>query len=83
MSENEYRLFAALPGPHSLKRRYAVADGGLDVYLRPAIGMALFEVEFADESAARRYSPPGFAVKEVTGDERFTGAAIAWGAAEP
>ena len=77
LTEAEHAALSRLPGSTTSKRRYSIAGGGLDVYEHPHAGLAIFEVEFADESAARTYSPPGFVTREITGDPPFSGAALA------
>jgi CYTH domain-containing protein len=77
LSEQEYERLAALPGERACKRRYAVCGGSLDVYLEPVAGVAVFEIELHDEGAAASYQPPGFALREITHDEAFSGAALA------
>ena len=77
ITESEYRQLAALPGMTTIKRRYAVAGGALDVYQRPHAGLAIFEANFEDEAAARAYRPPLFAMREITADAAFSGAALA------
>ena len=77
LSEAEYRLLAALPGLVALKRRYNVAGGALDVYHQPRSGLAIFEVEFDDETAAESYRPPHFVTREITSDSEFSGFAVA------
>lgn len=78
LTESEHRLFAALPGARSTKRRYALEGGSVDLYESPPI--AIFEVEFVDEATAAAYRPPAFAGREITNDPGYTGAALAGGA---
>ena len=77
LTESEYRSFSGLPGTHTRKRRYALADGTLDIYLEPNSGLAVFEVEFDDERAAEAYRPPLFVTREITGDSEFSGISLA------
>ena len=72
----EYGQLAKLPGAATSKRRYLVAGGGLDIYERPRAGLAIFEMEFGDEEAGRRYQPPHFVAREITGESSFSGIAL-------
>lgn len=77
LTEEEYQLLSVLPGRTIVKRRYAIAGGALDIYHRLGEGLAVFEVEFEDEVSARLYEPPSFAIREVTGADEYSGAALA------
>lgn len=79
LTEAEHAAFSRLPGYAVRKRRYAVGDGALDVYERPAA--AIFEKEFASAAEAAAYVPPPFAVEEVTGRPAYSGLALAVAAA--
>ena len=72
----EHEQLARLPGTATVKRRYPVAGGALDVYERPRAGLAVFEIEFGDEEAARRYQPPFFVTREITGESSFSGVSL-------
>jgi CYTH domain-containing protein len=77
LTESEYRRFAALPGHHTRKRRYSLPHGSLDVYLEPNKDLAVFEVEFDDEQAAREFEPPPFVTSEITSESAFSGVSLA------
>jgi CYTH domain-containing protein len=77
LSEEEYQLLLALPGSDTFKRRYTISGGVLDIYLRPNKGLAVFEVQFADEASAKLYQPPPFAIREVTSEHQYSGASLA------
>jgi CYTH domain-containing protein len=77
LTEHEHRQLSQLPGARTLKRRYAVAGGALDIYQRPRSGFAVFEVEFDAEASAQSYQPPHFATREVTADSSFSGVSVA------
>ena len=77
LTEAEHRQLATLPGSITLKRRYTVAGGALDIYHQPRSGLAIFEVEFDDEAAAQAYRPPHFATREVTSEAEFNGYSVA------
>lgn len=51
--------------------------GEVDVYDGPLAGLCTVEVEFASEGAARAFRPPGWFGREVTGDPRWSNAALA------
>lgn len=76
LSPEEYRVFSALPGARVEKRRYTVGTGAIDIYPSP-FPLAVFEIEFASEQAASDYLPPDFVAAEITGQEAYSGAAIA------
>jgi CYTH domain-containing protein len=76
LSEAEHRLLSALQGQAVCKRRYPLAGGSVDVYPGPD-SVAIFEIEFASEDEARRYTPPQFVGREITGDVAYSGAALA------
>jgi CYTH domain-containing protein len=77
LTEAEHRQLAALPGVTTLKRRYTVAGGALDIYHQPRSGLAIFEVEFDDEASAQVYRPPHFVTREVTSEAAFSGFSVA------
>jgi hypothetical protein len=82
LTECEYSRFADMAGHRARKRRYSVSGGSLDIYLEPHAGLAVFEVEFADERTASEFTPPPFVVREITNDTAFSGAALAEPAAK-
>jgi CYTH domain-containing protein len=77
LTEAEYQRFAGLPGHRTRKRRYALAEGSVDVYLTPNEGLTVFEVEFDDERSAREFVPPPFVTREITGESAFSGVSLA------
>lgn len=79
LAESEYALLLRLPGTRVHKRRYRIADGGVDIFADRNPGLAIYEVEFQDEESAENYTAPGFALKEVTGDEDYDGLSLAGG----
>jgi CYTH domain-containing protein len=76
---------AGLAGYAVSKRRYTIAGGSLDVYqtskassmIFEHAGCMIFELEFDDEAEARRFCPPAFVTREITGDATFSGFALA------
>src|SRR5262245_5330893 len=77
LTEGEYQRFAELPGYRTRKRRYSLQQGSLDVYLEPNGGLAVFEVEFADEESAANFTPPHFATREITNEQELSGDSLA------
>ncbi|HKR36264.1 MAG TPA: hypothetical protein VJT10_15590 [Steroidobacteraceae bacterium] len=77
LTDEEYRRLAVLPGHRTRKRRYSLQVGSLDVYVEPNQGLAVLEVEFADERSAKEFAPPHFATREITGEAEFSGASLA------
>jgi adenylate cyclase len=49
----------------------------LDVYEGALAGLVTLEVEFADEDAARAWTPPAWAGREVTGDKAYANQSLA------
>ena len=76
LTETEYLQLSPLPGTRTLKRRYSIAGGALDVYQRPREGLAVFEAEFDHEASAQAYEPPPFVTREITGESSFTGVSL-------
>ena len=66
LTEEEHDRLSRLPGSATLKRRYAVAGGVLDIYERSDV--AVFEIEFDDEASAWSYRPPHFVTQEITSE---------------
>ncbi len=75
LTEDEYRVFAALPAWAMRKRRYhlPVADRywSLDVFEGALAGLELVEAEAVDDVALAALVPPVWAAKEVTHDPRY------------
>jgi CYTH domain-containing protein len=76
LTETEYRLLSSLPGTRTRKRRYTLGTGSIDVYLAPHAGVAVFEVEFEDERAARDFVPPAFVTREITDEAAMSGISL-------
>ncbi len=80
LAEHEYDLLATLEGAPLRKTRWhwAWADRRLsvDVLHGDLEGLILVEIELQPDAAL--LSPPGFAVADVTDDDRFSGGALAW-----
>jgi hypothetical protein len=74
LTATEYDLLCKMQGDRVCKRRYSVAEGSVDVY---PTGLAIFEIEFESEDLAQAYSPPGFAIEDITDNVSYSGAGIA------
>ena len=61
-------------------RRTTRVEGGMveiDVYHRPLAGLVTAEIEFADEDAARAFTPPPWLARELTDDDRYSNQRLA------
>jgi CYTH domain-containing protein len=77
LDEQEYNVLAALAAKVVTKRRYAVAGGSIDEYIRPEFGPLIFEVEFASLAEATAYTAPSFVGPEITGNSKYSGFSVA------
>jgi CYTH domain-containing protein len=77
LDDAEYAVLVGLPAYGSLKRRYSMESGSLDVYVQPQSDLCIFEAELETAAQIRAYRPPPFVGREITGDPRLTGFAIA------
>jgi CYTH domain-containing protein len=73
LEEGEFRLLTQLPAKTISKIRYSVPPFGIDVFEGALQGLRLAEVEFHSAADADALILPNFILREVTGDERFTG----------
>jgi adenylate cyclase len=76
------RLWPLTEGRRLVKHRYSrEADRGvlleLDVYDGALEGLAVLEVEFASEEAARAFTPPDWVGRELTGDRAYANQSLA------
>lgn len=77
LQKNEYdELLAKASGNVITKRRYVhpITDDlllELDIFEGIFDGLVIAEIEFPDEEAAKKYTPPSFLGEEVTFDSRF------------
>jgi adenylate cyclase len=75
------RLWPLTEGRRLVKVRHTLAEGDvvfeLDVYEGSLSGLAVLEVEFADEAAARAWNPPPWAGREVTGEKAYANQSLA------
>lgn len=77
LTRAEYDVFAALPADVLRKVRHRAPPIVVDVFDPPLDGLVLAEAEFASEDEMRSFTPPAFAIAEVTSDPRFTGGRLA------
>jgi CYTH domain-containing protein len=81
LGEAEYALLATLDADPLAKRRYRVAEDGvewsLDVFSGPLDGLELLESEAADGAALVALRPPSWAIREVSADPRYEGGTLA------
>lgn len=73
LTENEFCVLAQLPARELSKTRYSVPPFGIDVFEGTLEGLLLAEAEFDTGAAADALTLPSFILREVTGDDRFTG----------
>jgi adenylate cyclase len=75
------RLWALTAGRRVEKVRHTRAEGDvtleLDVYSGTLSGLAVLEVEFAGEDAARAWTPPEWVGRELTGDKAYANQTLA------
>jgi len=80
LTEAEYRVFETLPARCLVKRRCTVeAEGGafgIDLFQGELEGLALAEIECADQAALNALIVPDWAI-EVSDDPRFEGGYLA------
>jgi len=77
LSCEEFEMLNQLPGCLVVKHRHKMAGGAVDIYSSAEGRVAVFEIEFDDESSAAVYTPPDFVLEEVTHDRRYSGSALA------
>ena len=75
------RLWPLTEGRRLHKRRHLIAHGDLeievDVYAGELEGLAVAEIEFSSEDAARAFEPPDWLGDDVTGDPRYLNETLA------
>lgn len=76
------RLWPLTEGRRVVKTRWSLQDDAgvvleLDVYEGSLSGLATLEAEFDDEDAARAWSPPAWAGREVTGEKAYANQSLA------
>ena len=77
LSQFEYEQLAVFEGNELRKNRYPYEHEGraysVDVFLGTLWGLILAETEFETDEEMATFTPPDFAVLEVTNNELFTG----------
>lgn len=73
LSEAEYQVLTALPARILRKVRHSIPPFGVDAFEGALLGLYLAEAEFTTDAESAEFSPPAFAIAEVTSDPRFTG----------
>ena len=80
LSEAEYTLLASLPAHPLVKRRYPfdLPEGqiGIDVFEGSLAGLETAEIEIEDDASLRAFSPPNWAVQDISNDHRFQGGSL-------
>ena len=84
ISKEQYdNLLCKKEGNVLSKTRYRILEGQytleIDIFHNELDGFAYMEVEFDSVEEAKAYKAPDFVVKELTGDKRYTNAALARG----
>jgi CYTH domain-containing protein len=81
LTDEEYRVFAALDAVPLVKRRFKVEEGGnafsIDLFAGGLAGLELAEIEWPDDAGLRSLQAPLWAVCEVSDDVRYQGGALA------
>ena len=77
----EHALLATLPGDDLVKRRHDVWVGDLryvvDIFGGALAGRMIAEVEVVDAATLWALTPPAWCGREITGEARYSGAALA------
>ncbi|HEX8140954.1 MAG TPA: hypothetical protein VF553_00040 [Pyrinomonadaceae bacterium] len=80
LSPAEYEVLAVFEGNEIRKNRYPFMHEGraysVDIFLGALWGLVLAETSFETDEEMREFTPPPFAVRDVTNDEMFTGARL-------
>jgi CYTH domain-containing protein len=77
LNADEHQILERLPATQLLKTRLHLDALLIDVFEDQLTGLVIAEAEFADDNAMRDFSPPPFAIAEITQDQRLTGARLA------
>ena len=77
LSEEDYNVLSALPARPLEKVRHSVTPFGIDVFKGELEGLVMAEAEFRSAKEAAALEIPGFLIREVTSDPRFTGGYLA------
>ena len=82
LSEAEYKLLSGIEAAVLTKTRHSIPPMGVDVFEGPLTGLIMAEAEFESAAEMRAFTPPDYAVAEVTNDPRFTGGRLVSAARE-
>jgi CYTH domain-containing protein len=81
LNDEEYHCLSKLDAREIIKRRYKYVhdelEYGIDVFEGELEGLIMAEIECETEQEFERLRVPSFALKEVTGEEFFTGGNLA------
>jgi CYTH domain-containing protein len=81
LNEYEYEVLSVFEGNELRKNRYPYEHKGrkysVDVFLGALRGLILAETDFETDEEMDGFTPPPFALSDVTRDELFTGARLA------
>jgi CYTH domain-containing protein len=80
LTEDEYRVMAALPATSLAKTRFKVEHAGLefsiDRFHGPLEGLELAEIEWPNNEGLRTLEHPAWAVREVSNDPAYQGGSL-------
>ena len=80
LSPAEYEVLSVFEGNEIRKNRYPFEQEGraysIDIFLGALWGLVLAETSFETDEEMRAFTPPSFAVADVTEDELFTSARL-------
>lgn len=81
LDEAEYDLLAALPGRQIIKRRHIVTEAGtdwsVDYFEGKLAGLVIAELEAKNHAALQAIQAPGWALREITHEQRWQSGALA------
>ncbi len=83
LSADEYRVLGELPGCELRKRRHRLQQYSIDVFDGHLSGLVLAEISCDTQAELEAHPAPSFALREVSREVRFTGAALAAAPAPP
>jgi CYTH domain-containing protein len=82
LSAVEYEVLSVFEGNEIRKNRYPFEHEGrayaIDLFLGELFGLVLAETSFETDEEMESFTPPPFAVMEVTNDMMFTGGSLAY-----
>ena len=82
LNANEYEVLSVFEANEIRKNRYHYEFAGrkfsIDMFIGDLLGLVLAEVSFDTEEELDNFTPPAFAVAEVTNNELFTGGRLCY-----